>query len=86
MLSSIVQIGLLCSLVCSAYGVMAAFKRYRITTWTMTFIGTISLYMLIGRIIYGEFYVSPYHFIYTICAGLIFLTAGLRMIEKYGEV
>ena len=86
MSGSILHISLFCSLVCVAQAVMTAVKRYRISIWAVTFIGTLSLYIFIGRMIYGEFFLSRNYYIYPMCTALLILIVGLKLFDKYGEV
>lgn len=85
-MSSIFGISLFCSFIFIARAVMIAVHRYKITIWALTFIGLLSLYMFIGRVLYNGFSVYSYTNLLTVCTIPVLLITGMKLIDKYGEV
>ena len=88
------QIFVYCSIVCIAQGVMVSFKRHRTVVWIGTFILTVTVYSFFSQRLYSiinsifsvnlsnSLYVSLYPFV----AGVLILTPGLYLFEKYCDV
>ncbi|MBN1292107.1 MAG: ABC transporter permease [Candidatus Latescibacteria bacterium] len=85
-LSSLLRLSLFCSFVVIARAGTTAVNRYRTAIGILTFIGTFSLYMYFGRIIYNGFSIYRSLNLLTVATINVLLFAGMKLTEKFDEV